>query len=117
VSVSSMIETHGKSVTRRRITTGKTAMGGVAPVGIADAPITMLIQVSGGGTGMRYGSERARYSATGYCVAGTDILDGDLIIDGTKQYRIESLHVPDERPIGDDLSYIICGLEEDRNAP
>lgn len=112
-----MIQRFGRSVTRRRTTYGKTTLGGVTPLGHADAPITMLIQVGGGSTSPRYGAERARYSAVGYCLAGADIADGDLVIDGTKTYRIESVRIPDERPVNDALSYVICGLEEDRKAP
>jgi hypothetical protein len=117
MSVASLIQQYGRTVTRRRVVEGRTALGGIAPVGYNDAPIVMLIQVGGGATSTRYGAERARYSAVGYCEAGTDIQDGDLAIAGDRTFRVDSVRVPDERPIGDSLSYVICGLEQDNNAP
>lgn len=117
MSVTSLIDRYGQTVTRRRTTYGKTTLGGVKPAGYDDASIVVYLQVGGGATSSRYGAERARYAATGYCKAGTDVADGDLLIFGTRTYRIEDMRIPDERPTTDALSYVILGLEEDRGAP
>jgi hypothetical protein len=113
MSVSSLITQYGESVTRRRLTYSRTTAGGPQIASETTAAITMFLQVGGGSVSPRYGAERSRYEATGYCISGTDILDGDLVDFRTRKYRVESVRSPNDRPVSDVLSYVICELQED----
>ena len=117
MSVTSLIQQYGVSVTKRRLTFGTTTTLGTKITSETTAAITMLVQVRGGSTGFKYGSERSEYDATGYVDRDVDILNADLIDYGSdRKYRVDSVRIPDERPSGDPLGYKIVGLNETRKS-
>ncbi len=118
MSVASLIDNYGKSVTVERPTYGRSTSGGPEITSTAQTSVVMLIQVGGGGSGRRYGADRGAYDATGYCEDGTDIRENDFVLYtdgvGTRRYRVEASRIPDERATADSLAYVIVDLSEDR---
>ncbi len=108
--ISDLIERLGRDVSRRRLSFGRTTMGGSRTDGETVETVRLLIQNGGGSSSVRHGAERATYGIVAYAKAGTDIEERDLFDYDGKTYRIDSKRVPDERPIGDALSYIILGV-------
>lgn len=118
MSIPSLIDQYGKSVTVERPTYTRSTSGGPEIASTAQTSVTMLLQVGGGGSARAYGADRGSYDATGYVNDGTDVREGDFVLYadgvGTRRYRVESSRIPDERASGDDLAYVIVSLTEDR---
>ncbi len=113
LSIEALIDQYGVDGTRRRLSFGKTSMGGAKVSGETQETIRLLMQNGGGSTSNRYGAERASYAVVAYAKAGTDIIEKDLYDWNGKTYRVDSARVPDERPVGDALSYVILGLSQE----
>lgn len=118
MSVRSLIDSYGKSVTVTRHTRTRDATGGPTISATATTAATMLVQVGGGTTGRKYGSERATFAAVAYAYPDVDVATSDLVTyadgTGTRTYRVESVLTFDERVSTDDLSYQRIDLQEDR---
>jgi hypothetical protein len=119
LSISSLIASYGKSVTVRRDTMTRSTPGGPAVASSATTAVTVLLQVTGGSNSLKWGGDRASYDAVAYAEDGTDIREGDYItyVDetaSTRLYRVDTTRIPDERPAGDGLRYVIVGMSEDR---
>jgi hypothetical protein len=121
MSIPSLIDSYGRSLTRIRPTSGRDTAGAVvasttAPT--ATATIAGYLQQGAGGVADRYGRMNTRYAATLYCLAeSTDLREGDLVqvsVSGaTRTYRVDAVRIPDDRAAGDPLRHLIASLEED----
>lgn len=113
MSVESLIDQYGVDGVRRRLSFGTTTMGGSKVSGESQETIRILFQNGGGSTSTRYGAERAVYGVVAYAKAGADFIESDLYDWDGKTYRIDSVRVPDERPVGDPLSYVILAMTQE----
>lgn len=112
MSVTSMIDRFGRDVTLRRRTFGKTAMGGTKVSGYTSNTVRLFLHAGGGSKPTRFGAERAEYGVVAYAKAGTDIIAADEFDWDGKTYRIESVRIPNERPVNDALSFVACGVSQ-----
>jgi hypothetical protein len=120
VSIPSLITAYGRSLTRIRPTIGRDTAGAVVAsttAATATATISGYLQQAAGAAGDRYGRENTQYTATLYCVPGTDVKETDLvrvtINSETRTYRVESVRIPDDRATSDLLGHMIISLQED----
>ena len=121
MSIQSLIDAYGRTLTRVRPTIGRDSAGAVVASTTAatcTATITGYLQQGAGASGDRYGRENTRYTATLYClVENADLKESDLvrvsINSQTRSYRVNSVVVPDDRPAGDPLRMLVAILEED----
>ncbi len=120
MSIPSLITAYGRSLTRLRPTAGRDAAGAVVAsttAATATATISGYLQGGSGSAGDRYGRENTQFSATLYCLPGTDLRETDLvrvtINSATRTYRVESVRVPDDRATSDALYHMIVDLQED----
>jgi len=125
MSIPSLILAYGRSLTRLRPNWIRDASGGayVPPAPIetitpgVTATVTGYLQIGAGAVALRYGRENTRHTATLYTLASEDIKAGDVLTvtveNETRTYRVDSVHVPNDRPADDPLFHRICGLEED----
>lgn len=113
MSIEAIIDQYGVDGVRRRLSFGTTTMGGSKVSGESQETIRILLQNGGGSSSTRYGAERAIYGVFAYAKAGADFTEKDLYDWNGKTYRIDSVRVPDERPVGDPLSYVILGMTQE----
>jgi hypothetical protein len=117
MSVESLIDQYGKTVTIKRPTIALDTTGNPTASSYATTSATGYLQVGSGATGVLWGGERARYSAVCYFKTGTDIVESDMVtasIDSqTRTFRVESKVIRDDRPSGDPLRYITVALQEE----
>lgn len=118
MSIASLIEAYGRTMTRSRQSWARDEAGGAyVSASPATAAIRGYLQQKAGAQGLRYGREATRHAATLYCLGGTDVKAQDLIgvaISGeTRSYRVDSVVIPDDRATSDPLCHLIISLEED----
>jgi hypothetical protein len=125
LTIPSLILAYGRSLTRLRPNWIRDASGGAyvptAAIGTIPSGVTATVsgylQIGGGSVSLRYGRENTRYPATLYTLASEDVKPGDVLTvtieSETRTYRVDSVHVPNDRPADDPLFHRICGLEED----
>lgn len=118
MSVASLIDAYGRTMTRQRTAWTRDIVGGAVLTSTGStAAVTGYLQAGGGAPALRYGRQNVQYSAVAYFLCGTDIKEHDnliVTIDGTaRTYEVQSVVTPDDRSSSDHMCHMVVGLQED----
>ena len=120
MTIEGLILAYGRTLTNRRPTWIRDAVGGASMSGTAGTATTAIsgyLQIAAGDVSLRYGRENVRHAATLYCLGSVDIKPDDEVtvtISGEiRTYRVDTVRIPDDRATTDPMCHKIVSLEED----
>lgn len=118
MSIASLIDSYGRTMTRTRQAWTRDITGGpVLTAAGSTAAVTGYLQAGGGGPALRYGRQNVQYSAVAYFLGGTDVKEHDTLsvtISGVaRTYDVLSVVVPDDRATTDHMCHMVVGLQEE----
>jgi len=112
LSVSTLIDKYGQSVSHGTVSNSTDAVGGTVESWTYATAETALVQIEGGTDSVVGGSEARGRTAVFFFPSGKSISYNDRIRYAGADFEVRSVKIPHERPTTDRLSYVIVRAEQ-----